>query len=124
MSFFVCARCERRLTAEINLEDAPPSAGHDLPGKARMAAGTYTSSWNNGFVLHPDDVTGAERHPNPRRLNGCCGLDGLDGPNLVCSGCGAEIGTEESDCWKPHFVVTLPDAANLIADHQSDESAH
>jgi hypothetical protein len=35
-----------------------------------------------------------------------CGLDGMDGPNLVCVN-GHEIGTEKSDCWMPHAAVLL-----------------
>lgn len=67
-----------------------------LPGNPRIVV----SAGPKGTVLvHPDDVLGLRRHPDPRRLNGCCRLDGLDGPNLVCGGCGAEIATEQSDCW-------------------------
>ncbi|MER5323001.1 hypothetical protein [Streptosporangium roseum] len=117
MSFLACTRCGRHLTSEVSQEDTPP-ANRDVPGQAFIAKGTYASSWNHGFVLHPDDAAGASQHPDPRRLVGCCGPSGMDGPNLVCSGCGAEIGTQESDCWKPHFVVTLPDATNLLGDDQ------
>lgn len=44
--------------------------------------------------------------------NGCCGVDGCDGPNLSCE-CGAVIGTERSDCWMPHFVVFEPGAVGI-----------
>lgn len=113
MPFLACTHCGQRITALITEQDAPP-ADRDAPGQAFMTKGTYVPSWNHGFVLHRDDVTGTDRHPDPHRLNGCCGLDGLDGPNLVCSGCRTEIGTEESDCWKPHLIVTLPDATKAI----------
>lgn len=65
------------------------------------------------ILVHPDDVLDLRRHPDPRRLNGCCRLDGLDGPNLVCVSCGAEIATEQSDCWvnwhdlRLHAVTTV-----------------
>ena len=36
--------------------------------------------------------------------NGCCGVDGQDGLNVLCSQ-GHDIGTEVSDCWTPHFVL-------------------
>ena len=42
-----------------------------------------------------------------RRLNGCCGLDGCEGPNRVCS-CSAEIGTEMSDCWTSFLFIPEP----------------
>ncbi|WP_328403320.1 hypothetical protein [Nocardia sp. NBC_00403] len=112
MSFLVCARCGKRLTTPINL--AAPSADRDTPGQPFMARGAYAVSWNKGFILHPDDVTGAARDPDPNRWVGCCGPDGTHGPNLVCSGCQTEIATRESDCWKPHFVATIPDETTLI----------
>jgi len=52
------------------------------------------------------DLVGTKHHPDYRRRAGCCGLDGLDGPNLVCSN-GHEVGTEKSDCWMPHAAVLL-----------------
>ncbi|MFE4424902.1 DUF4232 domain-containing protein [Streptomyces sp. NPDC056817] len=51
-----------------------------------MARGTYAISHDAGFfILHPDDVPGTAPHPDHGRRNGCCGLDGQDGPNLVCA---------------------------------------
>ncbi|SMR71147.1 hypothetical protein SAMN04488030_0771 [Aliiroseovarius halocynthiae] len=43
------------------------------------------------------------------RLNGCCGLDGGDGPNRVCS-CDSLVGTESSDCWTWHQFIPNPKA--------------
>jgi hypothetical protein len=121
MSFLVCARCGHHLTTAIEEEETPP-VDRDVPGKALVAMGTYRTSWNHAFLLHPDNVDGAERHADSRRWSGCCGPSGLDGPNLICSGCKVEIGTQESDCWKPHFVVTTPDATQLRARHHETDS--
>ncbi|GLY78273.1 hypothetical protein Airi01_065400 [Actinoallomurus iriomotensis] len=88
-----------------------------------VAAGTYKPSWNGGFVLHPRDVTGSVRHPDAKRLTGCCGPSGLDGPNRICSECGAELGIEESDCWKPQFIVTLPGAVKMSTAGPNSERA-
>jgi hypothetical protein len=57
-------------------------------------------------VVNLRDLVGTKAHPDFRRRNGCCGQDGLDGPNLVCVN-GHEIGTEKSDCWMPHAVALL-----------------
>ncbi|KIG19043.1 hypothetical protein DB30_05947 [Enhygromyxa salina] len=38
---------------------------------------------------------------------GCCGPDGLDGPNLRCV-CGAAFATAFGDCWQPHVVSVSP----------------
>jgi hypothetical protein len=63
------------------------------------------------IVLNPDDVRGLVLHPDRGRRNGCCRLDGLDGPNLVCGRCGSEIATEQSDCWVSWHDVRLEPTA-------------
>lgn len=68
------------------------------------------------IVVHPGDIRGLSLHPDRRRLNGCCRLDGCDGPNLVCAGCGAEIATEQSDCWVSWHDVRLDPAA--VVEHR------
>lgn len=42
------------------------------------------------------------------RLSGCCGLDGCDGPNMLCRLCKTAIGTMQSDCWTPLIFVPEP----------------
>lgn len=58
--------------------------------------------------INPDDLTDAVRLTKKgRRLNGCCGISGLDGPNQLCA-CGAEVGTLQSDCFTPLVFVAEP----------------
>lgn len=45
---------------------------------------------------------------------GCCGPDGMDGPNFSCL-CGNVLGTEWGDCWTMAEVRFLPSAV-VIAD--------
>jgi hypothetical protein len=60
------------------------------------------------FWVNRADLTEAVRLTKKRgRLNGCCGLDGVDGPNQLCS-CGAEIGTLKTDCWTAHVFIPEP----------------
>lgn len=60
--------------------------------------------------LNPDDLNEAVRLTgDDRRLNGCCGIAGLDGPNQLCR-CGAEVGTVRTDCWTPLVFIPVPDA--------------
>ncbi len=54
----------------------------------------------------PHDVPGTAPHPGHGRLDGCCGLDGQDGPHLICAGCGADVATKESDCRTQHLVAS------------------
>ncbi|MFE9428621.1 hypothetical protein ACFYNO_37400 [Kitasatospora sp. NPDC006697] len=90
MTVLSCAACGHRLTGEL-LE-------------RRHGAGTFRRG-PDGYQLDPADHPGTAPHPSSSRRNGCCGLDGMDGPNLVCGGCGAEVGTEQSDCWTGRSTV-------------------
>ena len=64
------------------------------------------SSTPGRVLVNLRDLIGTKRHADSRRLNGCCGLDGLDGANLVCVN-GHEVGTEKSDCWMAQAAVLL-----------------
>lgn len=48
-------------------------------------------------AVHPDDVLPGVL-TSAGSDNGCCGSDGLDGPNRACA-CGTVIATEQNDCW-------------------------
>ncbi|RYE90865.1 MAG: hypothetical protein EOO75_09550 [Myxococcales bacterium] len=48
--------------------------------------------------MNPADVVRAHLRSTLRNDHGCCGSDGMDGPNRKCV-CGATVGTEWSDCW-------------------------
>ncbi|HPF38823.1 MAG TPA: hypothetical protein P5081_18535 [Phycisphaerae bacterium] len=67
------------------------------------------------MVIHLEDLCNTSHHPEGRRNNGCCGLDGCDGPNLVCPA-DHEIGTEKSDCWTPHAALLLPSVGRRDVD--------
>jgi hypothetical protein len=41
------------------------------------------------------------------------GLDGVDGPNLVCDNCGAEVATRYSDCWSQQYIGLVPQAVTV-----------
>lgn len=121
-----CAACGARLTRALNVVSgkAPDVAPPDHEdGKPLTPCGTAFKSWEPiersygkepallefapQYWVNPDDL--AEKVCNTtdaRRLNGCCGLDGCDGPNQICS-CGAAVGTLRTDCWTP--LVFIPD---------------
>lgn len=65
-------------------------------------------------MINLEDAVNTRHHPDTRRLNGCCGLDGRDGLNTVCAN-GHEVGTEKSDCWMPH--VLLLDPGKTVVEH-------
>ncbi|MBM7861299.1 hypothetical protein [Lentzea nigeriaca] len=121
MTLYVCASCDHPLTGDLLESEAFPAGDHLASHRIadpRVAQGTYAINYNATlFILHPDDVPGTALHPDRRRRNGCCGLDGQDGPNLVCAGCGAEVATKESDCWTDNLVALM--AAAVVSRTQS-----
>jgi hypothetical protein len=73
-----------------------------------MAPGTFKLNFDSSLLIfNPDDLPGTALHPDPRRVSGCCGHAGQDGPNLVCVGCGVEVATKESDCWTDNLVALI-----------------
>ncbi len=73
-------------------------------GQFFVSDGLYYTGTEKQIIINKDDLKNAKNHSDPSRLNGCCGLDGLDGPNKICVN-GHEIGTEKSDCWIAHSVI-------------------
>lgn len=71
---------------------------------------TENQGW---FVVNIADGRHLTNHPDARRLAGCCGLDGCDGANKVCT-CGAEVAIERSDCWMPHALLFDPKAVEIV----------
>jgi hypothetical protein len=67
--------------------------------------GSYFRGSSGEYIVHPDDILHVRLALNGKHLNGCCGLDGCDGPSLLCDVCGAYVATKMTDCWQPHCVV-------------------
>lgn len=77
------------------------------------------------IVINPVDAVQMRHHTDLTRLHGCCRLDGIDGPNLLCCKCGVEIGVEISDCWTEYDVRLLRSAVieqRLVVDEQVIET--
>ncbi|MFJ6662187.1 hypothetical protein ACIQNG_38455 [Streptomyces sp. NPDC091377] len=114
MTTFHCVSCQQLLTREVApgepLRGPERPVGHEVVSP-RMAPGTFKVNFDASLLIfHPDDVPGTALHPDSRRLVGRCGLAGQDGPNLVCSGCGVEVATKESDCWTDNLVALIASA--------------
>ncbi|GAA4469004.1 hypothetical protein GCM10023189_55180 [Nibrella saemangeumensis] len=62
-----------------------------------LSDGEYFTGSEGKLIINISDLLSCIYHPDASRLNGCCGLDGLDGVNKVCLN-GHKIGTEKSDC--------------------------
>jgi hypothetical protein len=124
-----CVACEAALTVPLTIVSGK-TPGVEQPehkdGEPLTAAGIAFKSWEAiehsfgnlpallefvpQFWLNPDDLTAVVRNTRDgRRLSGCCGLAGCDGPNQLCR-CGAEIGTLRTDCWTPCVFIPAPEA--------------
>jgi hypothetical protein len=113
---FKCPICSTLLTQpllplsadqKICLDD-----GKDAVPQGRFAtsSGDYWTSLEGCVLVNIADVIGAKTHPDASRLNGCCGLDGLNGPNLLCEN-GHEVATAMTDCWMAHAVALIKNVA-------------
>ena len=102
---FRCCSCEKVLTRE--LKNTPVSLCEE-DGKDLLPEGftLQDDEWSEGqWVINSKDNLSMKITNNPKRLNGCCDLDGCDGPNLVCESCGAEVATAKYDCWMPKYIM-------------------
>lgn len=126
-----CVACDAPLSLALDIRSGKdPSVSepvHD-DGKPLTEAGVAFKAWEpiertlgggRGLLeftpqywLNPADLIEAVRLTgDQRRLGGCCGLAGTDGPNQLCR-CGAEIGTLRTDCWTPLVFIPQPDATS------------
>jgi len=82
-------------------------------GTLHKSDGLFFSGSEGRYIINLADAKNMHAHTNIKRLNGCCGMDGCDGPNRLCA-CGAEVATEKSDCWMPHALIFEPEAVELV----------
>ncbi|ANU06832.1 hypothetical protein [Paraurantiacibacter namhicola] len=127
---FHCQGCDRALTGEItvqSLKDPSVQTACLIDQRPVCAKGSGFKSYEPllrshdpirpaalefvpQYWLNPEDFEATGKVTRKRgRTNGCCGLDGCDGPNIECRECGTEIGTKQSDCWTPLIFVPDPD---------------
>src|SRR5690242_17912321 len=110
MRTFACSTCGVVVASDLQPLGAGAQLNHVVqenlvpPGTFVVAGGLYEPGECGDFILNLGDLRNTKRHSDPRRLNGCCGLDGADGYNLVCQD-NHEIGTEVSDCGTEHFAI-------------------
>lgn len=73
--------------------------------------GEVLVSASGAIAVHPAMVRPGALVPSGVN-GGCCGSDGLFGPNRSCA-CGQAVATEWSDCWTYAEVLFLPDAIGV-----------
>ena len=118
---FICKICNTEITKHLEeLQDLSflnKEEGEDyIPaGFYIIEDGEYDHTSQGKIILNLNDLINSKHHSDTSRLNGCCGLDGLDGINTVCIN-NHEIGTESSDCWMAHYISLEPDRIRQIED--------
>lgn len=137
---FRCRLCDAPVSSDVvKVADPGPATGSagtpavDLP-PTMTTEGTwalthrraFAPGWIAGRSVYPSSVA----HPAPAVLLdhddlapgvatdaqaavGCCGIDGHEGPNLTCPGCGTLVGTLFDDCWTPIEARLDPAAVHL-----------
>lgn len=136
----VCGSCGNTLTNALSQLDEMPSPTHAQPGDERylptIPIGAWATDpdpigWRQGLptstlgcpVINPADAIGVLPSEDPLRNSGCCGHDGLDGPNLLCRGCRSEVATLRNDCWTV-LEVRFEPAAVVIRPSTRDQIIH
>src|SRR5262249_54570211 len=115
-----CRQCGIALTTRIRPMPATmvlceeDDKDHIPPGYFKISDGSFFHVTSGEYLVNLKDMINTRHHPDTRRLNGCCGLDGLDGKNTVCSN-GHEVGVERSDCWMPHAAHFASESVELVA---------
>jgi len=115
----ICQTCKIEISKQVtelkNLSFLNKNDGQDyIPeGFYIIDDGTTDIELKGSIIINIKDLKNSNYHLDDNRLNGCCGYDGLDGMNRVCLN-NHEIGTENSDCWMPHFVALNQDLVKFI----------
>lgn len=114
----VCRQCNVELSKQVvELEDL--TLLNEKDGEDYIPQGFYIIEkgeevdLRDTIIINLKDLLHSKYHHDRRRLNGCCGYDGVDGINRVCKN-NHEIGTEKSDCWMPHFIALRPDLVEFV----------
>jgi len=132
-----CARCKAILSKTVEVVpvrkgyrfNPRPAAGESLVPASRCyemgdipvihvaLGGHFTESCDLPlFVLNPEDIYPkvVSYTSHKERLDGCCGIAGLSGLNRICQ-CGAEVGTESSDCYLVQGFFANPKTTRWIS---------
>jgi len=129
----ICAKCQRQLTRSCRIggshefrsdaQDRDPVVPSGVIVRWETAANSLVTSPDGSeslrhvspigaYSANPEDVIENALHSSGAD-NGCCGSDGLDGPNRSCV-CGRVVATEWSDCWTRVEVRFEPDAVKQV----------
>lgn len=109
MTTFHCKACGLLLAEGLSecLEDRLcfDEGSPMLPSKTFfISKGQFSPEQVGDYLVNVDDLLNTRLCEVAGRLNGCCGLDGMDGINHICQN-GHEVATVRDDCWMPSHVI-------------------
>ncbi|MER6312703.1 hypothetical protein ABT237_02875 [Streptomyces sp. NPDC001581] len=118
---FVCAGCGTELTAPVSRVALPVHTHFGaweqlhppLMEPATYAVEPVTLAARDRIVIAPGDSRDMVLIPE-KCAGHCMGIDGRDGPNLACGGCGSAVATRMDDCGLWQAVWLEPDAVRRI----------
>lgn len=100
-------------TVEADFEPEVTDSENLIPKGCFLIAHNFLPDHvNSHIVVHLEDLFDLRNHPDPMRHSGCCGEDGSEGPNRICS-CGEAVATVVSDCWADYYAHLEPDLVTL-----------
>lgn len=103
--------------ATYAVDPEPSGAPWRLPDGAEAAAGgpahPVPFAARDRIVIAPGDSRGMALIPE-KYAGYCCGVDGREGPNLACEGCGRAVATRIDDCGSWQAVWLEPDAVHRL----------
>lgn len=112
---FICRSCKNTLTKDLidTQVDYCDEDGEDLlpEGITNKVEDFSGDKW----AINSKDILSMTVTKELSRINGCCDLDGCDGPNLRCGKCDQYVATARYDCWLPRYVIMDPEKTELIA---------
>ncbi|CAE6700626.1 hypothetical protein R69927_03263 [Paraburkholderia domus] len=116
---FRCNRCDAPITRALMIADTSQytTRGGESwkfgepcfpAGFAIRERGDVWKAYAGCWLVQEDDVIGLSVTHHVDRTNGCCGMTGWRGPNLICR-CGEHVASAETDCTVPNFVALNKD---------------
>ena len=124
-----CKRCSSQLTPDLNWVDPRErnlEMGSHMVERSKITVedGAYFHNQSGVYITNADDEMNMYLTSDAKRIAGCCGLDGCDGPNLFCKGCASYVATKMTDCWMPHCIVFDPNATREVPTSAAHQSTH
>jgi hypothetical protein len=118
----VCRQCSTQFTLDLRPVPFDPridAVEEDFLNRGELMQAEksfYFETDAGSFIANIADTHHMKLTSDSIRLQGCCGLDGANGPNLQCEVCDTYVATRRSDCWTPHYVLFDPNTTMAVED--------